>query len=113
MCRAIKYNFEKFSIFDIKKYLEEWGFKTTLAYFRPVNRLLILETAISIDVPCDSGDAPLIHIDEAFEPELDEKSKALYQQLKTLFGLNNDAPEPKIIKDIEKIRNIDLLCGGK
>ena len=99
------YNFEKYSILDIKEYLEQNGFKTEMRKDMvgcPI--LFILDSDVYIDVPLISFGTILADIHfESYPPTANyDKSKKLYEKLKKKFALKKGESRRKI-KDADKM----------
>lgn len=107
MSRIKRYDFEQYSIFDIKKYLENKGYKVEMSKVRYTkdDAFHVVDTDIFVDIPSIDING-LIFAEIRFEDyprtENYEKSKKLYAELKRKFAVK-DSTWPKNIKDRDKM----------
>lgn len=109
MSRIKRYNFEIYSILDIRKYLEDLGHKVEKKYFRQINRLFVVDSLVNIDFPFVSIQGPDAYIRFENYPKTEkyEESKKLFEKLKRKFGVKENEKRPVKIKDADKIEIID------
>ena len=113
MWRGKRYNLEKYSILDIKEYLEKKGYKTEVIPEQKsrARKLHIVNTDVYFDYPEISSWKPFyscLRFEDYPKTENYEKSKKLYESLKRKYALKwRDVA--KFIKDEDKlfVRNWD------
>ena len=110
-----KYNFEKYSVFDIQDFLERLGYKVKKKYYRQRDRMFILDTDISMDFPCIDAQGPDAYVRFENYPRTKnyESSKKLFDKISRKFSIKMGENIPKKIKDIDKMEIIDWTKGGK
>ena len=115
MSRITWYNFEKYSIIDVKNYLELSGYETEII---PESgscaaKLHVKGTDIHVDFPVIDINATIL-ADIRFEsyPKMEnyEKSRKLYTLLKRKFARQN-GDNPETIKDAGRLHIADYSKG--
>jgi len=116
MSRIKPYNYEKYSIFDIIKYLNQKGLKIKhhLEHKRPT-MLHVINTKIYIDFPSIDKTNKLIFANIRFEDYPKTKNfnqdKKLFETLKKRFGAKKE--ERKNLSKIKDQEKIEKLFNNK
>lgn len=122
MTRIKRFNFEKFSILDVKEYLEKCGLKTDIKILRGGTKALWVKGQdVGIDFPIiDAGGGILTAIRFENYPRTEnfEESRRIYDKLKRKFAVKSEEKpqknrlgekeKPTNIKDNDKIEIIDF-----
>lgn len=105
MTRISSYDFEKYSLFDIQRFVEEKGFSTSIDN---KGNLIIEGTDLSVDVPWRNSLAlASLRFENYPKSENFEKSEMLYKQLQKKFRKGKEQKLSKEkIKDWDKIKRL-------
>ena len=111
MTRIKRYNYEKHSILDIKKYLESQQMETDIKILRTGTKALwIKDKDVGIDLPfvdALGGIFADIRFEDYPKTENFEESKKIYEKLKRKFATNpEDQPKKYRLEQGEKPTNI-------
>jgi hypothetical protein len=109
-----KYNYEKFSIVDIKAYLNSRGYETELVEKQNSIMLSIKGTEVYVDVPLIDVNGNILASIRFYNyprTEHHESDQKLYNELKRKFAVKS-GESPKSIKDSEKLDIKDYRKKG-
>ena len=104
------YNYEKYSILDIQKYLEEKGLQTKIKADQWSASLCIKNSQVSVDIPdtkeiVDGSIVPQIRFDNYPRSSIAKEDEKLYKSLKRKFG-KKKSENIRVCKDWKEIQRL-------
>ena len=107
------YDFTKYSVLDVKEYLEKQGLQTSFESRSNLEKLVVRDYGIIIDVPVievSGRVSACIRFDEAKERvTFYEEGRKIFSKIKKLFGFKSDEEWAKHENSSELIKDVDKL----